>query len=354
MRIAVGDMYSNVQNGIGNQMVEILGLCGRERLSETIIRSNEFAYRLIPDYAELPDNLRYSPIPSGCCDEEGNLYLACRNPDHPILVLDSQGHYCRSFGKGDFRNIHSIRFTSKNNLLCVDSQLHQVLEFTLAGEKVRTIGSGIPSDSGFEPNVWRKKQASGEMIPNDVLFDSQWAFIEGLSTIKRAAPPFNMPTGVAESKDGKLFFSDGYANAAVHRFSADGILEKTWGGPGKGPGKFTVPHGIHVDGKNQVWVADREGNCVHVFDEDGKLLAYVYENLYQPSEICGDQDHIYIGERGGGLTIMNSNFEIEAQLGFYTSSLMMHGICIDSEGNLYLMPLASYYPHAVMKLERCK
>ena len=58
MRIAVGDMYSNVQNGIGNQMVEILGLCGRERLSETIIRSNEFAYRLIPDYAELPDNLR--------------------------------------------------------------------------------------------------------------------------------------------------------------------------------------------------------------------------------------------------------------------------------------------------------
>mgnify|MGYP000767664579 FL=1 len=87
MRIAVGDMYSNVQNGIGNQMVEILGLCGRERLSETIIRSNEFAYRLIPDYAELPDNLRYSPIPSGCCDEEGNLYLACRNPDLSLIHI---------------------------------------------------------------------------------------------------------------------------------------------------------------------------------------------------------------------------------------------------------------------------
>lgn len=142
-------------------MVEILGLCGRERLSETIIRSNEFAYRLIPDYAELPDNLRYSPIPSGCCDEEGNLYLACRNPDHAILVLDSQGHYCRSFGKGDFRNIHSIRLTSNETLLCVDSQLHQVLEFTLAGEKVRTIGRvfHLIADS---TRCLAKKQASGE------------------------------------------------------------------------------------------------------------------------------------------------------------------------------------------------
>ena len=85
-------MYSNVQNGIGNQMVDVLGFCGRDRLSETIIRSNDFTYRLIPDYAELPDILRYAPIPSGCCDEGRNLYLACRDPDHPILVLDSQGH----------------------------------------------------------------------------------------------------------------------------------------------------------------------------------------------------------------------------------------------------------------------
>ena len=77
---------------------------------------------------------------------------------------------------------------------------------------------------------------------------------------------------------GDIFVSDGYGNAAIHRFAPDGTLLKTWGGPGDAPGKFYIPHSLCVDKFNRVWVGDREANSIHVFDEDGNILGYMNEN----------------------------------------------------------------------------
>ena len=172
----------------------------------------------------------------------------------------------------------------------------------------------------------------------------------GLQTIKRAAPPFNRPTGVCVGPKGDIFVSDGYGNAAVHRFAPDGTLLATWGGPGDEPGKFYVPHSLWVDSLNRVWVGDREANSVHVFDENGKILGYMNENLYQPTAIWSDGRAIYIAERGGGLTIADMDMEIVAQLGFYNSPLRAHGMCGNSKGELFLMPLSTYDRHFLMKL----
>jgi hypothetical protein len=66
-------------------------------------------------------------------------------------------------------------------------------------------------------------------------------------SVKQAAGPFHRPTDVAVSPPGDLYISDGYGNARVHRFSADGHLRMSWGAPGKtAPGEFHVPHGIWV------------------------------------------------------------------------------------------------------------
>lgn len=126
------------------------------------------------------------------------------------------------------------------------------------------------------------------------------------------------------------FFTDGYSNVAVHKFSAQGELIKTWGGLGTEPGKFLVPHGIWIDKLDRVWVADREGNSVQVFDEEGTCLAYVSKGLFQPSEIWSDDEFIYVGERGG-LTVFNMDLEIVAQIGYYLSNLMLHGVCGNSK-----------------------
>jgi streptogramin lyase len=66
--------------------------------------------------------------------------------------------------------------------------------------------------------------------------------------------------------------SDGYGKARVHKFSPDGALLLSWGGPGAAHGQFRLPHSIRVDGDDRVWVADRENSRLQIFDENGEFL----------------------------------------------------------------------------------
>src|SRR5207247_2317467 len=50
--------------------------------------------------------------------------------------------------------------------------------------------------------------------------------------------PFNRPTDVSVAPNGDVYVSDGYGNARVHRFAADGALIQSWGVPGQQPGEF--------------------------------------------------------------------------------------------------------------------
>src|SRR6266699_2300113 len=68
------------------------------------------------------------------------------------------------------------------------------------------------------------------------------------------------------------FTTDGYGNARVHKFSADAKYLFSWGEPGAAPGQFNLPHGVWIDRRGRVLVADRENDRVQIFDQDGKLL----------------------------------------------------------------------------------
>ena len=59
-------------------------------------------------------------------------------------------------------------------------------------------------------------------------------------------------------------------------------------------------------------------------------------------------------KRGGGVTIVNMDLEVEAQLGFFNSPIRAHGMCGSSKGDLFLMPLTTYDRHYLMKLARIR
>ena len=63
----------------------------RDLIAQTIFKCGEFAYELDKDFLTLPDFLRYTPICTGCCDENDNIYLATRDRERPIVVVDSNG-----------------------------------------------------------------------------------------------------------------------------------------------------------------------------------------------------------------------------------------------------------------------
>ena len=332
----------------------IRGSLNRDYRARTIFQDKEFAYQLDKDHLKLPDYLQHAPMCTGCCDNNDNLYLATRDPEHPIILIDPEGNYIKSFGKGLFKFIHSVFITNHQTLLCADSNQHVIRELTLDGEWIRDLGNlGIPSDSGYNGEIWRDMHRQGRIIPMNLSFQNNWSFIEGIKTITHAAPPFNRPTCAVETSKGEIFVSDGYANCALHKFSQRGDLLGTWGAPGMEPGKFFVMHSLWLDKQDRIWVADREGNSIQVFNDQGELLAYCSEGLYQPSEIWADDHYIYVGERGG-ITIFDYDINVVAQLGYYMSSLMTHGFCGDSKGNLYIMTLSTEIPYSLMKLKRIK
>ena len=87
--------------------------------------------------------------------------------------------------------------------------------------------------------------------------------------------------------NGDIFVSDGYGQNWIHRFSAKGELIRSWGGgdpvfiqqfrgePVTGvaatePGKFNLPHDVHVSPDGTVFVMDRENLRWQTFDVDGE------------------------------------------------------------------------------------
>lgn len=285
-----------------------------KRNGEVYFRSGEFSYRYRWDWARWPDYLKDCVVSGVACDSENNVYAFNRTEKWPVAVFDPEGNFVRSFGEGLFIYPHGISAAAGDNFWCADDRRHVVKLLSKTGEVLKTIGTGIPSDSGYDGSVpW----------PHD------------LDTIKRAAPPFNRPTRIVESPWGDLYAADGYANAAVHRFSHDLKLIRTWGGRGTEYGKFRLPHGIWADVRERIWVADRENNRVQLFTKDGDFITS-FDHMLYPSEIWSNGKHVYVSEAYGGLSIFDLDLNIVAQIGHYMSQLYSHSIGGDKNGNLYL------------------
>jgi DNA-binding beta-propeller fold protein YncE len=152
----------------------------------------------------------------------------------------------------------------------------------------------------------------------------------GIASIKRGAGPFNRPTGVAIAPSGDIYVSDGYGNARVHRFTADGELIQSWGEPGNGPGEFNLPHGIGVDSEGLVYVADRENDRIQIFSPDGEYVDS-WTHLQRPTDIYFD---------GGGLAYVANLWwrvgQTSMTSGEIRHDLPGHVSVLDSKGNLLL------------------
>ena len=85
--------------------------------------------------------------------------------------------------------------------------------------------------------------------------------------------------------------------------------------------------------------------------DDGELIAYCSEGLYQPSEIWADDQYIYVGERGG-ITIFDYDVNVVAQLGFLYVLPNDPWILWRFERNLYIMTLSDALPYSLLKLKR--
>jgi DNA-binding beta-propeller fold protein YncE len=291
-------------------------------MTATVVGTGEHTYRVEEDWARLPPGIDVMAA-SVTVDSRDNVYCFSRVKEHPIVVLDRDGNFLRSWGAGLFAFPHTIRADKDDNLWLVDRDLGQMLYFSNTGKLLRTIGTrGFRSDTGIAPDDFRS---------------------DAYRDVTHGGGPFNLPTDIDLTPSGEIFVTDGYGNARVHKFAADGTHLMSWGEPGTKPGQFNLPHGVWIDRRGRVLVADRENDRVQVFDQEGKLLRVWPTKLIGPAVMYVDErDIVYIVEHNAGLvSVLTLEGDRLAQWG-EPQFRSCHGIWGDSHGDLYVVRAGSW------------
>ena len=186
------------------------------------------------------------------------------------------------------------------------------VKFTLEGKPLQIIGDrGVYSDTGCEK--------PGDLVP-------------------RAAGPFNYCTEMAPHPSGDIYISDGYRNARVHRFSADGQLIQSWGQPGKeDPGQFHLPHSLVIDPDGKIYVCDRANRRVQVFSPDGEFIT-MWTGMGGPDNlVLGNDGIFYLAEQADESGSSHcSVWDADGNVLERWPIRHAHGMAVDLNGDLYL------------------
>ena len=288
---------------------------------EPIVGSGKYTYRVNEEWQRPPAGLDVRAC-AVSVDSQDRVYCFNRNPEHPVVIFDRDGSFLSSWGAGLFTFPHAIRIVQENgqDVVWLCDEHHQTFQkFTTDGRLLQTIGEkGARSDTG---------------VPADDFSSAAW------KKVTHGGGPFNLPTDIAFAPDGSMFMTDGYGNARVHKFSPDAKYQFSWGEPGTAPGQFNLPHGVWIDRRGRVLVADRENDRVQVFDQKGKLLSIWSTELIGPAFFYVDDDDIvYIPEHNGGrISILTLDGERLARWGDGPVHRSCHGIWVDSHSDLYVV-----------------
>ena len=286
-----------------------------------ILGAGAFAYRSVENWASIPGEIKLGDVAGIAIDTKNNVYLFNRG-EHPVVVLDRTGAFRTSWGQGLFTNAHGAHIGSDQCIYLTDNGNHTVRKFDLDGKLLLSLGEA----------------------------DKPAPFMSGT--------PFCGCTHTALSPAGDIYVSDGYGNAAVHKYNPAGRLLFSWGKPGTGPGEFNLPHNICCDSDGWVYVADRENHRVQVFDGNGRYETQI-NNMHRPSGLAitpGKCPCCIVGELipyqsvnhatpnlGARVSILDQGsnvvYRIDRGLGPGTEPgqfISPHSIALDSRGDMYI------------------
>ncbi|XP_019750127.1 peptidyl-glycine alpha-amidating monooxygenase B isoform X2 [Hippocampus comes] len=152
-----------------------------------------------------------------------------------ILVVNvDNGNVLKASGRNIFYLPHGITMDKDNNYWVTDVALHQVLKVSSDGGDRTLLSLGEAFKPGSDHNH------------------------------------FCQPTDVAvDYETGNIFVSDGYCNARILKFSADGRYLSEWGAGSSDRRRrtpFRIPHSlVFLPKRNEVCVADRENGRIQCF-----------------------------------------------------------------------------------------
>ena len=287
------------------------------------------AFEVIEGWEKLPEGWSFVEVAGVATDSKDRVYAFNRG-EHPMIVFDADGNFLDAWGEGMFTNAHGIYIGPDDRIYAADNFDHTVRIFSPDGTLLKTLGEkNQPSDTGY---------------------------VQGQTPVQHGGDPFNRVTNLALDSAGDLYIADGYGNARVHKFSADGEHLFSWGEPGSGPGEFRLPHAIAIDEDDRVLIADRENSRIQVFSPTGEYLTE-WVGISRPDDLFIDHHAglMYVAELGGwaadadmpphappaSVCLVDLDGSLVSRFGSGDpvrpgNFFAPHGIWADSKGDLYV------------------
>ncbi len=275
-------------------------------------------FRVDAAWPKRPAGIAWSDMPGVAVDREDRVWIFTRATP-AVQVYAPTGELVRAWNELPHKTSHHVKIDPEGNVWLADVGFHTVSKYTPQGKLLLRLGT--PDQPGED------------------------------------AARFNKPTDMAITPAGDVFISDGYGNNRVVRYTKDGKFAKAWGKKGSAPGEFDLPHGIGVDSKGRLYVADRNNARIQVFDPEGKFLAE-WKNILVPWSIwitpqdeiwtCGSSPTLAANEQG--MTGIPPHDQVLVR--FDTAGRVLqvwappkgdapgeinwvHAVAADSRGNLY-------------------
>ncbi len=188
-------------------------------------------------------------------------------PAPPVLEYDSDGNLVNTFGefKTAPSSIHGCVLDKDNNIYVAGNDDAIVQKYSHDGSKMLL------------------------QIGTKGLFDSSTGLITGIA-MNRSKTLLNKPADIAvDPSNGDIYIADGYGDHRIVVFDKDGKFLRQWGeqatkeesAAGEG-GKFMgVVHCVVMDNQGLVYVCDRQGNRIQVFDKMGNFKKNIWIKGYK-------------------------------------------------------------------------
>jgi sugar lactone lactonase YvrE len=262
-----------------------------------------------------------------CLDRNGRI-----KPIDTIYKFNASGTVVKSFGAGMFIWPHGLHVDRDGNVWVTDAAAQEAV--AMAGKASGRFGHRVVK---FSPD-------------GKVLMTLGEAGVAGSDHSH-----FMSPSAVAVASNGDVFVADGHGvneNNRVVKYSSDGKFIKSWGRTGYAPGEFRTLHGIAIDSRGRIFVADRGNNRIQIFDQEGKHLA-TWLQFGTPSGIAfDDKDQIYVADSESD-NVTNPGFEQgirigDARTGWVTAFILDYGgdprtltgsgpefVTVDRHGNVF-------------------
>ena len=266
-------------------------------------------YELAKDWARLPPGMQFGVLSAVATDSNGAVYVFSRDPSK-ILVFGEDGTFEKSWGEGEFPAAHGFRIMRDGTIWLTDRKLQQALKYSVDGTLLASLGTkGVTgndvSEDAFNGVSDVAQASNGDLFVSDgeggnarvVKFSKTGKFL-GFWGSKGTAPgQFDTPHSIAvDSKD--LVYVADRGNKRIQVFDRDGTFLKQMT-------EFGAPSALFITRDDLIYCAVSAGGAagdseITVGTTDGKVLTHVKGGINGPHGIAVDgRGAIYVAEVGG-------------------------------------------------------